>query len=255
MPPDAAARTTPLARIVQAVEGHGQTLTLYNVTAPSSVVETIAAHFEVTTVSVERGRTDDGRPENFAVLRQGETFLAACGLERLRDAVDPAGHLLEAERPSMAYPELLSKVDQSVFTAYGKDRMILASREIEKRAWRARPAELHVGFQEFRRLRTQVDLYRRLVEDVTVHLYGVPDWEPPIEDLRLHGYPADELERHWFVVYVPGADPNDPDPRALLATERSDNVYSGFWTGRGAIVSEVLQRLEAEFPENDPFDG
>lgn len=161
--------------------------------------------------------------------------------------------MLDPESPHVDYPELLNEVDQSVFTEYGKRRMILASRDVEQRAWRARPSALHVGFQEFSRLRTQIDFYRRLTEEVTVHLYGVPDWEPPLENLELHGYPDDELQKHWFVAYESAEDTREPGSRTLLAQEREPNVYSGFWTSHRPITVRLLERLREEYPANEPF--
>jgi DICT domain-containing protein len=195
---------TPLPELVDEVEGSGGTLTLYNATVPAETVDRIVDHFEVTTVSLEQHDPADDRSGDFAVLHDDGEFVAACGLAELWAAVDPAGAFSRPDIADAGTPALLDAIDQSTFREYGKRRMILASRDAEKRAWRVRSPALHVGFQEFRRLRTQLDLYRRLAEDLTVHLYGVPDWEPPIDGLRLHGYPAAELRDHWFVVYEPG---------------------------------------------------
>lgn len=246
-------QTTPLAQIVSVVEGHGQTLTLYNVTVPAATLEPIRSYFDVTTVSLRQGQTSEVHPENFAVLHDGESFIAACDIEQLSAALDPTGPFVEDDSPYRETPELLNEVEQSVFTDYGKRRMILASRDVEKQAWRARPAELHVGFQEFRRLRSQLDLYRRLTDGLTVHLYGVPDWEPPIDDVRTHGYQTAELRRHWFVVYRSAASGNEPDTRALLAAERAPNEYAGFWTSHRGLTERIVDRLQTVYPANEPF--
>lgn len=240
---------TPLPELVDEVEGSGGTLTLYNATVPTETVDRIVDHFEVTTVSLEHHEPDDGHPGDFAVLHEGGEFVAACGLAELGTAVDPAGAFSCPDTTDADAPALLDAIDQSTFREYGKRRMILASRDVEKRAWRVRSPALHVGFQEFRRLRTQLDLYRRLAEELTVHLYGVPDWEPPIDDLRLHGYPAVELRDHWFVVYEEGGT-DDPGTCTILAQERKPNRYSGFWTSRRSVAD----RLRTEYPANAPFE-
>jgi hypothetical protein len=244
---------TSLPELVGEVEGSGQTLALYNATVPTETVDRIVDHFEVTTVSLEHHEPDDGQPGDFAVLHEDGEFLAACGLEELGAAVDPARAFASPDTAAADTPALLDAIDQSTFREYGKRRMILASRDVEKRAWRVRSPALHVGFQEFRRLRTQLDLYRRLAEELTVHLYGVPDWEPPIDDLQLHGYSASELRDHWFVVYEEG-ETDAAGTCTILAQERESNAYSGFWTSRRPVADRLINRLRTEYPANAPFE-
>ncbi len=254
MTPDRSDSTTaPLDDLVGEVEASGVTLTLYNPTASEKHLEPIENHFDVTTVSVRRSATTDGVPENFAVLHDGDEFVSACDVDALRAAVDPASAFAPTESPRSDTPALLSDIDQSTFTEYGKRRMILASRDIEKRAWRAGSPTIHVGFQEFSRLRTQLDLYRRLSERLTVHLYGEPDWEPPVENVVLHGYSTDEIRDHWFVVFEPPNGDDEPGPCVILAEEREPNVYAGFWTGRRPLADRLLARLESAYPPTVPL--
>lgn len=242
-----AADTPSLSRIVSVVEGHTQTLSLYNTDAPKFVPNEIREHFETTSVEVRTARTEDSVPENFAVLHDDEQFVAASDLFDLHQAVKPTGRWQNLQTPRRDYPQLLTEIDHSVFKEYGKRRMILASRDIELQAWECRPSTLHVGFQEFSRLRTQESLYRKLTAELDVHLYGVPDWDLPFDSVTPHGYDTDEIKTHWFVVVEP---PENAEirPRALLAQEREPNVYSGFWTSQESIVRRILDRLEAAYP-------
>jgi hypothetical protein len=244
--------TSSLAELVEEVEAAGLTLTLYNPTLPEERLALVEHHFDVTTVSVRRSATDDGTPENFAVLHDGDEFISACGVAALSAAVDPAAAFAPAEHPDTEPPALLAEIDQSTFTEYGKRRMILASRDIEKRAWRAGASAIHVGFQEFSRLRTQLDLYRRLSDRLTVHLYGEADWDPPVENVVLHGYATDEIRDHWFVVFEGVDDGDGVGTCAILAQEREPNVYSGFWTSQRPLADRLLDRLEAEYPATAP---
>ncbi|AWB28124.1 DICT sensory domain-containing protein [Halococcoides cellulosivorans] len=247
MDPD---ESVPLDRIVEVVEGHGQTLTLFNADLSQDEEELIAAHFDVTTVAVEFGRTDTGQPRSFAVLHGEDGFVAACAIDDLIDAIDPAGPLLDADAIESDATDLLGAIDQSVFTDYGKRQLVLASRQVERAAWRARPTTLHVGFQQFSNLRTQVDLYRRLTEHVEVHLYGVPDWEPPLA-VEPHGHRDPELERSWFVVL--DDDRATAGTTLLLATQDGPDTFSGFWMSKDSIVERTLDRLRDRFPANAPF--
>jgi hypothetical protein len=244
---------TTLAGLVEEVEAAGRTLTLYNPTASAERLESIENHFDVTTVSVRRSATDDGSPANFAVLHDGDEFVSACDVDALSAAVDPAAAFAPTESPRLEAPALLSDIDQSTFTEYGKRRMILASRDVEKRGWRVGAPAIHVGFQEFSRFRTQLDLYRRLSERLTVHLYGEPDWEPPLENVVLHGYSTDEIRDHWFVVFEPPNDTDEPGSCAILAAEREPNVYAGFWTGQRSLADRLLARLESAYPATVPL--
>lgn len=244
--------TTPLSGLVDEVEAAGRTLTLYNPTAPEDRLELIERYFDVTTVSVRRARTDDGTPTDFAVLHDDERFVAACDVDTLSAAVDPTAAFASTESPRPDAPTLLSEIDQSTFTEYGKRRMILASRDVEKRGWRVGAPAIHVGFQEFSRLRTQLDLYRRLSDRLTVHLYGDPDWEPSLDGVVLHGYSTPEIRDHWFVVYESPEATDQPGSCAILAEEREPNVYAGFWTGRRPLADRVLDRLRTEYPATGP---
>jgi DICT domain-containing protein len=240
--------TTPLSDLVADVEASGQTLTLYNPTASDACLDAVESYFDVTTVSVRHDRTADGSPANFAVLHDGDEFLAACDIDVLSAAVDPAAAFESPAHPRAEPPAVLDAVDQSTFTEYGKRRMILASRDVEKRAWRVSASAIHVGFQEFSRLRTQLDLYGRLTEQLTVHLYGAPDWEPPLDNVVLHGYETPELRDHWFVVFEDAEVATEPGTCAILAEEREPNVYSGFWTGQRPVADRILDRLRSEYP-------
>lgn len=69
-------------------------------------------------------------------------------------------------------------VETTTFVSYDKRRMILASREIEERAWRAGGGRLYAGFQRLSRLRPQWPVYGNLTAAVDVRVYGLRDWEP-----------------------------------------------------------------------------
>ncbi|WP_166035684.1 DICT sensory domain-containing protein [Halorussus pelagicus] len=233
-----------LSSIIDGVTGTGRTLRVYDPTNPDAVAA-LERHFEVQNVVVEETTLPEG-PEDFVVLQDGDEFLAAADLEALRRAVTFESGLLDATCfEETQVPDVLKHVSDTTFTAYGKYRMILASREIEEQAWRADGGELHSGFQHLSLLRDQWNLYERLGDrGVDVHVYGTPDWQPPETDwLTVHNHDNAEIRRAWFVVF----DAPDDGDCALLAEERAPNEFSGFWTYDSSLTGDVLVYLRAEY--------
>jgi len=232
-----------LQAIVRRVEGDEATLTLFNDDVSREEWTALQSYFDVQTVSFRRGRTDAGVPRNFLVLHDDEEFRAAASLADVYSAIDPNSSMLAASDPErIEYPELLREIDQTIFTDYGRRRMTVASREIEEHAYR-HGGRLHAGFQSLSNAKPQERLYRNLAAaDVETHLYGAGDWTPP-GDHVLHEYDDPEILRSWFVVL----DADDRDKRALLAEEREDGQFYGFWAYDADIVDVILDRLAA-FP-------
>jgi len=232
------------ASIIADVTGTARTLTVYDASSSEAVAD-LRGHFEVQNVTVEEANAPDG-PDDFAVLHDDGAFLAAADLERLRRAVTFEAGLLDVTAfEETQVPDVLKHVSDTTFTAYGKQRMILASREIEEQAWRAGEGELHTGFQYLSLLRDQWDLYTRIADrGVDIHVYGVPDWQPPEPDwLTVHPGDTAEMRDSWVVVF----DGEDEDNGALLAVEREPNEFDGFWTYDDALVGDVLSHLRSEY--------
>lgn len=233
-----------LEAIIDAVERRERTLTIYDAIDPSAV-EAVKRHFAVQNVRIEESNVEDG-PANFAVLHDDGEFLAGSDLEDLRSAVEFDGRQLDVTSFAETQPpEILRHVDDTTFTAYGKRRMILASREIEEWAWRAGGGELHAGFQDLSLLREQWDNYSRLADcGVDVHVYGVPDWEPPeTERVTVHAEDDQEIRGSWFVSY----EAEDHGDRTLLAVEREPNVFAGFWSYDEDVTADVLDHLRENY--------
>ena len=120
--------------------------------------------------------------------------------------------------------------------------MILASREIETRAWRIGSGELYAGFQRLSVMRHQWDVYAKLARSgVAVHAYGAPDWTPPDPDadaMTFHAHDDREIEDSWFVVFDGNGE--DRHKAALVSVERDPGEFYGFWTYEPALVDEVV---------------
>lgn len=236
-------RQMTLSSIIEDVTGNERTLTVYDA-ADSGAVADVRRHFEVQSVSVEEASAPEG-PDGFAVLHDDGEFLAAADLGELREAVSFEAGLADDGFAESPYPDVLKHVSDTTFTAYGKRRMTLASREIEERAWRTGGGELHAGFQRLSLFREQWDRYGRIGgRGVSVHVYGEPDWRPPEADwLVVHEEEAPEIGDSWFVAF----DAPDGTDCALVAEEREPDAYSGFWSYDGAVVGDVLGHLRETY--------
>lgn len=250
-----------LAAVIDGVESAAQTVSILNYEGPPEVKDRIASYFEPQSVAVrDEGRTE-GLPKNFALLHEGEEFLAASGTDELYEYVN-GDAMLDADRfESVRPPAVLEHVDNRTFAGYDRRRMTLASREIEHRARREEGGELHAGFQRLSLLRAQRSVYERLRDvGVDVHVYGEPDAEIP-SGLTEHAHADEEIAQSWFVVYEAEETPTDGRTRsgdgsdahscAMVATEREDGTFAGCWTYDRGIVDSVLTYLRGTYPPTE----
>ena len=95
----------------------------------------------------------------------------------------------------------------------------------------------------------QMDVYTRLAaqENLDVHAYAYPDASVPDHDtdLTIHVERTEEIAESWFVVY----DGNGVDVNkcALLAEERDDRAFYGFWTYDPETVDWIVDYLESAY--------
>jgi DICT domain-containing protein len=225
-----------LGELIGGVEAHEKTLTVYN--PANGVADALREALEDRNVFVVeewcRG------PENFLVLSRDEEFLTAV-------AVDDVLAETEQTRPGFvaeSYRPILDHLDETMFTSYGHGKMMGATREIEDRAWRIGKGELHSGFQRLENFEPQADAYRRIAsrDTLDVHAYAAPGGTvPDVENVQLHLWDADEIRRSWFVVYDGGGV--DENKCALLAEERAEDGFYGFWTYDPSTVDYITDHL------------
>ncbi len=225
-----------LTELIAGVETHEKTLTVYNA---DDTAEAIREHFADRNVAIETDEVTTG-PERFLVLSRDDEFITAAGIDDLLAES-------ESERPSFGsrlYEPILDQLDETMFTAYSRQKMLAASREIEDRAWRVGKGELHAGFQRISILVSQMDVYSALGEhdDLTVHTYATPDTAIPERiEFVIHSEQSDEIARSWFVAFD-GAG-LDTNKCALLAEERTAGEFYGFWTYDPETVDYIIDHL------------
>jgi len=246
-----------LTELITGVENHEKTLTVFN--AGADAVEAVRERFHDRNVTVRAERTESGRPEAFVVLSAGggaddatggedeaESFVTAANLADVLEPRDPTGPEFE----DGSYRPILDHLDETMFTSYDTRQMGAASREIEDRAWRLGKGSLHAGFQYLSILEDQMGVYERLAKKdrLDVHAYAYPDQEtvPAHEtDLTVHVERSTEIAASWFVAYDGGGV--DVNKCALLAEERDDRTFYGFWTYDPDTVDWIVDYLEQSY--------
>ena len=239
-----------LRDVIRNVEDRRKTLTVFNPRDGEAFVDDLRAYFEHQNVVVRSEETDSGRPTDLAVLSRGDEVLTTASADALADAMNstpPGEDGLGID--DSAYADVVRHLSETTFTAYGVDEMVTASREIEDRAWRVGEGRLHAGFQYVSVFDGQSDVYGNLAErPIDVHVYATPDEDPPsLPGVTVHTQSAAEIERSWFVVFDGGG--RDEQKCALLAEERDDRAFYGFWTYDPATVDRIAGHLERRYVE------
>ena len=230
--------------LIGGVEDHEKTLTVFN--TDEETVSTLREQFHDRNISVSAEQTPSGKPTSFVVLSEDGEFVTAADVETV---VTPDDEKTDPGFEGDPYQPILDHLDETLFTAYDIGQMVAASREIEDRAWRVGKGSLYSGFQRLSILHDQMSIYEQLAEKggLNVHAYAVPDTDVPSHDtdLTIHVERSDEIERSWFVAYDgAGVDLNKC---ALLAEERADRAFYGFWTYDPTTVDWIISHLESTY--------
>jgi hypothetical protein len=215
-------------------------------------------------VTIQDATTDsDAIPSDAALVERsdGESGFAVSSLDAIRDElllvnsdiyVTGSRELAEVETP-----DAITHLDEIPFTVTGypenpKEKLLLIeiSRHIEAMAWQAGEGRLATGFQYLSRLddeRGTRQVYTRLGADTNVdtHVYGVPDADPTVPAVTIHGSDTQELQESWFVIYESVHHPHEA--AALIATERGPNTWEGCWTYDPTRVADMLDYLDRTY--------
>lgn len=241
-----------LEDVIAAVERREKTLTVFN-PRDEAIVDDVSAYFQYQNVEIETESTPSGRPTGFAVLARDGEFLAAVDVETLRELVDevPTGSdgigIDDTE-----YHQFLQHLKETTFTSYDKEQMLQASYEIEDRAGRRGAGTLYAGFQYPSLFKDQAKRYRQLADagvEVTVFVSN-GDGYPDRSGLTVTEVQSAEIESNWFVVYDGGG--RDRDKCAIVAEERSQGSFYGFWSYDPGIVDRVVNHIRDKYDRVSP---
>lgn len=184
--------------------------------------------------------------EGFVVVRDDDTFLGAVPASRLQTLLEPPiGELADAADDQAGRTALFELLDNTLFASLNRRNLLVASREIEQFARRIGRGRLEVGFQRAAAFEAQRAIYARLVAetelDIHVHLGSVP--AEPFDGVTFHTGDG-AVDRFWFLVF--DGDGDDERKRGLLARQRDDDSYSGFWTYNPDRVADIDAGVRAD---------
>lgn len=232
-----------LRDFVDRIERQRRTVVEYS---PSESSE-LADRLSLRNVDVTHRRLPDTGTDGFVVVRRNDEFRGALPLANIKQALSPAIDSPGAS-DNAAFRDFLDLFDETVFASYDRRQMLATAREIEDRAWRVGRGTLYVGFQSLPALREQVSLYEALGarDDLAVHVYISDEWDAPdIDGVTVHAESADEIGDFWFVAFEGGGE--DVNKSALLAEERIQDEYYGFWTYDPDLVDEMTAYLRETY--------
>lgn len=234
-----------LKAFIREMEGRRKTVTVFAHEPQFG----LGNYFGARHVAVEYERLPPHETEEFVTVSEGEEFLGSIAFESLTALDSPvvcdpgSADVAEAD-----LRHLLELLDDTLFSSFDRRKMLATSREIEDRAVRVGRGTLYAGFQNLSAYREQTDVYRAIaaVPGLEVHVYGQPDWDPPlIPGVTVHRILDDEIADVWFVAYDGGDD--DDYKCALIAEERSPGEFYGFWTYDPTLVDDVVGRIDRAF--------
>ena len=252
-------RPDSLADFIDREDSEEWSVVIVNQTGPDAIVRMFEKLFAGLDIDVREIASTDADDDLVVLFRDGELV-----------ATSPFGPIMDtllfvnsdlyttgaAAIQDLDPPDVIMELAETVFTLQGypesnveKLVLILVSRYIEHRAWTQGAGTLRTSFQRLSRLndeRGTKDVYDRLgdMSVLDVHVYGIPDWNPPTSmGVSVHGIPDEEISQYWFVVY----DNGESGSAALLAIKTDPNVWKGFWTFDPDEIGAIDQYIEATF--------
>ncbi|QLG47434.1 histidine kinase [Natrinema halophilum] len=237
-----------LGEFVEAVERRRKTLEVH--TDDDAVSDALRRQFETRNVDVVHrsiGSLDDA---GFVIVRDADDeFRGALGIDQFQAILSPQVHppweLAETDEDRS---DLFDFLENTLFTSYSRRQMLATAREIEERAWRVGTGTLYSGFERATAFAVQADVYDRLGSrgSLAVRIFFDDEWDAPVADgVSVVSEPGGELGEYWFVVFDGGG--NELEACALLAEERQDGEFYGFWTYDQELVGDLVSYLERTY--------
>jgi len=230
-----------LIELIAGVEAREQTLTV--VSEDPAIREELAERLADRNLTVAASTLEEG-PDGFAILSENGDVLTVVTLDDLLAAdgeTDPA--FVDG-----TFERITDHLDETLFTSYSKREMTACSREFEDRAYRRGRGELHTGFQTLDVLVDETETYNALgsAPDLDVQAYAAPEGgDPDAENFTVNVERSSEIRETWFVAY--DGDGADVDKCALLAENRGNENYYGFWTYDPATVDSIVDHLNEAY--------
>jgi DICT domain-containing protein len=218
--------------------------------ASPALAETVADRFATKNVAVTHESLPSHTDDAFLVLRgdDGE-FLGAIGHEVLARLLSPEIHppLVLAET-DVDYADVFAFLDDTLFSSFDRAQMLATAREIEERAWRVADGHLYVGFQRPAAYQSQATVYEHLADrgTLSVDVFVSGEWDVDVSPaVPVTVADAEEIGDYWFLAFDGGG--SDMAKCALIAEEREEGRYYGFWTYDEELVDDIIEYLDTMY--------
>jgi len=232
-------------------------LAVVNRRSPEPLQRMLEKLFEHQAIRVEERTIADADRDMVYLLDDGEV-VASSPLDEVAESIllinsdlyITGTHSIEEIDP----PAVIAELTDVPFYLRGypeshKEKLLLIviSRYIERLSYINDGGKHRASFQRLSRINDERGtraVYEQLADTETdVHVYGMPDWAPPVEfDLTMHGGWDGEFRHSWFVLHV-SEDPSLPHA-ALVALETSPRTWKGLWTYQADKVREINRYIE-----------
>lgn len=250
---------TPLAEFFHGREDSGWTVQIVNRTDPEPMLDMLQALFDGLSVDLTEEQLAGTGDDRVVLLRDGEV-VETSPLNDLKTTLLMVNSDLyrmgTVSLTDITIPAVIKRLSGSIFSLRGfpasnveKLVLILMSRYIESRAWKAGAGTLRTSFQRLSRLHDEGGtwrVYQKLGETdgLNTHVYGIPDWAPPTDTgLSAHGILNEAITESWFVVHrVP-----DGPGAAMIALSTARNEWKGFWTFDEAEIRAIDDCIRETF--------
>jgi hypothetical protein len=229
-----------LDSLIAEVQRREQQFTVYRHSEQIDIEAWLADHG----FAVESRSLPAGGPAPFLEIRTDGDVVGVIGVGAVESLLEPPiRRPPDSDEISEGYRALFDVMEKTKISGMTRRELLVVSREIEDRAYRAGTGTLHASFQTLSAFRHQVDAYRRLATetDLDIHVYGRDDWTPPaIPGVSYHTDNGAQFEPYWALAYDGG--PTASQACGLVAQEHSDG-YTGLWMDDPALVDEVTSAL------------
>ncbi|WP_121742390.1 DICT sensory domain-containing protein [Natronorubrum halophilum] len=228
------------------IEGPVRTVTVYAPAPKPELVDWLEAAISVESVDYRSLPDATAASQSFLVVRQDGEFSAAIGLEAVRDFLEPPIHEpWNGALGDVPHRRVIEVFDSTVWHALQRRQLLAVSRAIETRAWRVASGTLRVGFQRSSALEAMVPVYSRLAAEsaLDIAVYIDDEWDrPPIPGVTIHADSGDEIGSYWMLVF--DGDGDELWTSGLLAKERDDGEFEGFWVDDTQLVARLERAIQ-----------
>lgn len=248
-----------LEQFIEAAENRTVSLVVVNRESPQAVQSMLEDLFDAQPIAIQEHQIPDDDQDKVYLIDDGEV-VACSPLARLQESILLVNSDLYTtgarDATEVDPPNVIKDLENIPFRLRGypesnKEKLLLITitRYIERLALESEGGTHHALFQRLSRIKDEQgtrDVYEQLADSpVDTHLYGIPDWTPPIEfDITIHGRWSEVVRWSWVVTFVPETERGDHG--ALVAIETTSRLWKGFWTYDPEKVKDITRYIKQE---------